>query len=240
MDAVSLCDSHPDGHSIFSESKLSAIFSAFNDHGCGKPFMFLFPGFQALYSSPGFSPRSKLDAFSSTDVSVNLTGIYLCLNFTSFYTSCKVGTVYPLFKRYFLKMKNCHIYSLQGFFSDWCVSDPCDSIVIFAVFLQCTFKDTYCTASLCLTLSVLDLGQNGYHLYQSPAQPRTGENDAANNIITALVHISLIWQKPSLTCRTVQCSIIGGMGRHYSGLSDKIKNLLIFFLSLLNKAWNLI
>ena len=148
--------------------------------------------------------------------------------------------IYPLFQRYFLKMKMCHIYLLQGSFSNWCISDPHDSIVIFAVFLRCTFKDTHCTASLCLTLSVLDLGQNGYHLYQSPAQPRTGENDAANNIITALVHISLIWQKPSLTCRTVQWSIIGGMGRHYSGLSDKNKNLLIHFLSLLNKGQHLI
>lgn len=36
-------------------------------------------------------------------------------------------------------------------------------------------------------------------LHQSPAQPRRGESDATNNIITALVHISLIWQQPSLT-----------------------------------------
>lgn len=87
-------------------------------------------------------------------------------------------------------------------------------LVIFAVFLWGTFKDTYCTAGLGLALSVLDLGQNGHHLYQSPAQPRPRENDAANNIITALVHISLIWQKPSLSSvsHMVQCFIIGGMG----------------------------
>lgn len=77
-------------------------------------------------------------------------------------------------------------------------------------------------ASLCLTLSVLDLGQNDRHLYQSPAQPRTRENDIANNIITALVHISLIWQKPSLSSvsHMVQCSIIGMMCKHE--ISDTI------------------
>lgn len=39
MDAVSLCDSLPDGHCIYCESKLSAIFSAFNEHESVKPFM---------------------------------------------------------------------------------------------------------------------------------------------------------------------------------------------------------
>lgn len=83
-----------------------------------------------------------------------------------------------------------------------------------AVFMRGPFKDTRRTAGLGLARSVLDLGQNGHHLYQSPAQPRTRENDAANNIITALVHISLIWQKPSLSSvsHMVQCFIIGGVG----------------------------
>lgn len=70
------------------------------------------------------------------------------------------------------------------------------------------------TAGLGPALSVLDLGQNGQHIYQSPAQPKTRENDAANNIITALVHISLIWQKPSLSgvSHMVHCSPIKGRG----------------------------
>lgn len=70
------------------------------------------------------------------------------------------------------------------------------------------------TAGLGPALSVLDLGQNGQHVYQSPAQPRTRENDAANNIITALVHISLIWQKPSLSSvsHMVHCPSIKGRG----------------------------
>lgn len=37
----------------------------------------------------------------------------------------------------------------------------------------------------------LTLDKMATPLYQSPVQPLTGENDAANNIITALVHISL-------------------------------------------------
>lgn len=71
---------------------------------------------------------------------------------------------------------------------------------------------TWHTAGLGPALSVLDLGQNGQHVYQSPAQPRTRENDAANNIITALVHISLIWQKPSLSSvsHMVHCSSVKG------------------------------
>lgn len=64
------------------------------------------------------------------------------------------------------------------------------------IFLWGTFKDACCPAALRsgpLTLDKMD------PLYQSPAQPRRGESDATNNIITALVHISLIWQQPSLT-----------------------------------------
>lgn len=61
---------------------------------------------------------------------------------------------------------------------------------------EALFKDTrqMCAGSI---LSC-DLGRSGRPLYQSQVQPRTGGNDATNNIITALVHISLIWQKPSL------------------------------------------
>lgn len=36
---------------------------------------------------------------------------------------------------------------------------------------------------VCVRLPVLDLGQNAHYAYQSPTQPRTGENDAVNNII---------------------------------------------------------
>lgn len=63
------------------------------------------------------------------------------------------------------------------------------------IFLWGTFKDACCPAALRsgpLTLDKMD------PLYQSPAQPRRGES-ATNNIITAIVHISLIWQQPSLT-----------------------------------------
>lgn len=104
----------------------------------------------------------------------------------------------------------------------------------------CTFKDTYCTASLRLTFSILDLGQNGHHLYQSPAQPRTRENDAANNIITALVHISLIWQKPSLSSvsHMVQCTIIGGRASIKDQTLYGAQCKTQFLLTLLNQVQN--
>lgn len=75
------------------------------------------------------------------------------------------------------------------------------------------------TPALGPALSVLDLGWNGHGVYQSPAQPRTRENDAANNIITALVHISLIWQKSSLSgvSHMVHCSAMAGMAGGTNG-----------------------
>lgn len=77
-----------------------------------------------------------------------------------------------------------------------------------------TAHKAHSTAALGPALWVLDLGWNGHRVHQSPAQPRTRENDAANNIITALVHISLIWQKSSLSgvSHMVHCSVMARTG----------------------------
>lgn len=77
-----------------------------------------------------------------------------------------------------------------------------------------TAPKAHSTTALGPALWVLDLGRNGHGVYQSPAQPRTRENDAANNIITAVVHISLIWQKSSLSgvSHMVHCSVMARTG----------------------------
>lgn len=186
MKAVSLCDAPWWSlHLLWIKDKPKAFFSAFNEHGSVKPLFFLYP-------SPGFSQITQEylsmweDLFDFRICAHELKSEKLARKHTRF------GDPFQTAVSAILTVK----------------------IVIFAVFLWGTFKDTYCTAGLGLALSVLDLGQNRHHLYQSPAQPRTRENDAANNIITALVHISLIWQKPSLSSvsHMVQCFIIGGMG----------------------------
>lgn len=71
-------------------------------------------------------------------------------------------------------------------------------VLFFLIFLRSAFKDVSRTTAFYRSIPSSDLGGNGRCLHQSPNQPRTGANDATNNIITALVHISLIWQKPSL------------------------------------------
>lgn len=82
-----------------------------------------------------------------------------------------------------------------------------------------TAHKAHCTVALGPELWVLDLGWNGPGVYQSAAQPRTRENDAANNIITALVHISLIWQKSSLNgvSHMVHCSVMARTGGGTNG-----------------------
>lgn len=111
--------------------------------------------------------------------------------------------------------KNVHeLLSFQGLLQTGVSAILTVRKVISAVFFPPSQGHTRRTAGLGPALSVLDLGQNGQRVYQSPAQPRTRENDAANNIITALVHISLIWQKPSVSgvSHMVHCSSIKGRG----------------------------
>lgn len=57
----------PDGHCINCESKLSAIFSPFNEHGSVRPFEPLSPGFFFLHL------LAELDAFNLTGLAQYVT-----------------------------------------------------------------------------------------------------------------------------------------------------------------------
>lgn len=122
--------------------------------------------------------------------------------------------IYPLMP--IISLQNDEI---QRSCSNWCVSDPncCNSHPFFSVLFWCTFKDTYGKASLhliCLGLLTLDRMTTASINHQLNQEQE--KMMLANNIITALVHISLIWQKLSFSSvsHMGQCCVIERMGKH--------------------------
>lgn len=94
-----------------------------------------------------------------------------------------------------------------------CITSSSFSVFVFNSFLWSIFKDTRRSASLILRLLVTLDKMAGTSINHQLKQEQE-KMMLANNIITALVHISLVQQKPSVrnVSRMMLCSKTGRIG----------------------------
>lgn len=131
---LSLCAFYLNGHCIYCESKLSAIFSAVTEYRSVKPFVALNPGFSLFFFIFRLS-RVKVGCIQH----VSVQDANRLFDFCSLCTLTKMWIYQTMLETFFKNEKN----AMKGMRK----ADVVSILTAQWLFSHC-FKDTYCTASV--------------------------------------------------------------------------------------------